>query len=226
MKAQRATPIRTPDPFSKDSPWRDNSSKEGDPPNGDPGSVVQAANLHDPEKTPALEHIYADRARFVWLSLQRLGVARADLEDICHDVFIVIQARLAEFESGAKLSPWIFGICAKVAANYRRRAYRRLENAEGSMSEDRLQPPTAGLDSPERIVEGRQAMAKAEAVLQRLDPLKRAVFVMFELEGLSCNDIAVELEVPVGTVYSRLHAARQLFAQHARRELAKPTRSR
>jgi RNA polymerase sigma-70 factor, ECF subfamily len=221
MNAQRATPFPTHD-SSKDSPWRDKSNQEGAPSNAPPSSVAHAANSDDPETTPALEHIYADRARFVWLSLQRFGVARADLEDVCHDVFIVIQARLAEFESGAKLSPWIFGICAKVAANYRRRAYRYLERAEGSMSEDRLQPPTGGVDSPERIVENRQAMAKAEAVLQRLDPMKRAVFVMFELEGLSCLDIAAELEVPVGTVYSRLHAARQLFAQHAKHELAKP----
>jgi RNA polymerase sigma-70 factor (ECF subfamily) len=220
MNAQRATRRGTHD-SSKDSAWRDNSSQEGEPSNGPPGSVARTASSDDPE-TPVLEHIYTDRARFVWLSLQRLGVARADCEDLCHDVFIVIQARLAEFESGAKLSPWIFGICAKVAANYRRRAYRHLEQVEGSMSEDRLQPPTAGIDSPERIVENRRAMAKAEAVLQRLDPMKRAVFVMFELEGLSCPEIAAELEVPVGTVYSRLHAARELFAQHAKRELAKP----
>ena len=47
-------------------------------------------------------------------------------------------------------------------------------------------------------------------------PLQRVVFVMFEVEGFSCDQIATELGVPLGTVYSRLHTARKMFQAEAR----------
>ena len=49
----------------------------------------------------------------------------------------------------------------------------------------------------------------AEQALDKLDVVKRAAFVMFELEGMSCAEIADTMGLPVGTVYSRLHAARR-----------------
>jgi RNA polymerase sigma-70 factor (ECF subfamily) len=72
--------------------------------------------------------------------------------------------------------------------------------------------------TPEGKAAQRQALATAERILESMDPIKRVVFVMFELEGMACPEIAAELELPIGTVYSRLHAARKLFsdkAQHA-----------
>jgi RNA polymerase sigma-70 factor (ECF subfamily) len=50
-----------------------------------------------------------------------------------------------------------------------------------------------------------------------MDAGHRAVFILFELEGESCESIAAGLEVPIGTVYSRLHAARRAFREHAAR---------
>ena len=72
-------------------------------------------------------------------------------------------------------------------------------------------------ERPDRALDRRQAQERAEAILGRMELVKRAVFVMFELEGMSCQEIADEVGVPVGTVYSRLHAARKFFAQEAAR---------
>ena len=55
----------------------------------------------------------------------------------------------------------------------------------------------------------REQRELAERALNRLEVAKRATFVMFEIESLSCHEIAELMNVPVGTVYSRLHSARR-----------------
>lgn len=165
---------------------------------------------------PTLEAVYAERARFVWLTLQRLGVRASDLDDVCQDVFIILERKLPEFDAKAPIKPWLFAICAQTASNYRRRARFRLEVSAGGMSaEEELVPEAEAYRRPDREASSREQLERAERILSKLGPLKRSVFVMFELEGLSCQQIADELGLPVGTVYSRLHSARQLFASYA-----------
>jgi RNA polymerase sigma-70 factor (ECF subfamily) len=159
-----------------------------------------------------LKKIYVEWADFVWLTLQRLGVRRQDLDDVCHDVFIIAYRKLPEFDRTRKVNAWLFGICVRVAANYRRRAHIRLERAGLAISSDdeniAVAPEWA---RPDREADRRQVMERATLALARMSPVKRVVLVMFEVEGLSCQDIATQLGLPVGTVYSRLHAARKLL---------------
>jgi RNA polymerase sigma-70 factor (ECF subfamily) len=165
------------------------------------------------EAPPNLQAIYEQSAEFVWLTLQRLGVRYHDLDDLCHDVFLIAHRKLAEFDGRTKIQSWLFGICLRVAANYRRRAYIRLEQASGAMEDDddaTFSSPSSG--GPHETLVRREAQKRATDILDRMDLAKRAVFVMFEIEGIGCQEIATELGVPVGTVYSRLHAARQFFA--------------
>lgn len=163
-----------------------------------------------------LESVYETCAGYVWVSLQRLGVRHADLEDLSHDVFLVAHKRFAEFSGTVKVNSWLFGICLRVAANYRRRARFRHELAGGAMTQEdgvtALAPASA---RPDQQALQREAERRAQRILDDMDLAKRAVFVMFELEGLSCQDIATQLGVPVGTVYSRLHAARSFFEREA-----------
>ena len=67
--------------------------------------------------------------------------------------------------------------------------------------------------SADEMLARRQERASAERVLAELSVEKRAVFMMFEIEGLSCHEIADIMGVRVGTVYSRLHAARHQIEQ-------------
>lgn len=159
-----------------------------------------------------LETVYDTCASYVWVSLQRLGVRHADLEDLSHDVFLVAHRRFHEFSGTVKVKSWLFGICLRVAANYRRRARFRNELAdEGVVS---IAPASA---RPDQQALQREAERRAQAILDSMDLSKRAVFLMFEIEGLSCQQIADELGVPVGTVYSRLHGARAYFEKEAAR---------
>jgi RNA polymerase sigma-70 factor (ECF subfamily) len=147
--------------------------------------------------------------------LQRLGVRAADLEDVCHDVFLIAHRRFAEFDGRVGVNAWLFGICLRVAANYRRRARHRLEHVATDAEAPALPAPSSA--EPDQQFARRQAQQRVQAVLDAMDLTKRAVFLMYEIEGLGCQQIADQLGVPVGTVYSRLHAARALFEREAAR---------
>jgi RNA polymerase sigma-70 factor (ECF subfamily) len=172
--------------------------------------------------TSDLRAIYARWANFVWLTLQRLGVRHDDLEDVCHDVFVIAHRKLPEFDGRSQVNAWLFGICVRVAANYRRRAHIRLERASGSLNHDEgtmLAAPES--TRPDQAFVRQETQARVEAIFDRMDLAKRAVFLMFEVEGMACKDIAEQLGVPIGTVYSRLHAARQFVLQEIERQSGK-----
>lgn len=154
--------------------------------------------------------VYRQNGRFVWATLHRLGVAESDLPDVMQEILVVIHRRLQSFDGKSRVQPWLFGICAKVVANYRRRSFRRHEHATPDLEPVESQDP----ESLNSMRDDRLALA---AVLDRIEPLKRAVFLMFEIEGLTCQQIADELGVPLGTVHSRLHGARLEFAAKCER---------
>jgi RNA polymerase sigma-70 factor (ECF subfamily) len=163
--------------------------------------------------------IHAAHARFVWTSLDRLGVRAADLEDMLQEVFVVVHQRLHTFDGSAQMTTWLFGICLRVAAAYRRRAWVRREQMVDAVPES-----VAECGAPDEATASRQARARLSAILDEMELERRAVFVMFELDELPCDEIARMMGVPVGTVYSRLHAARKDFARALTRLRAREAR--
>lgn len=161
--------------------------------------------------------LYEAHAGFVYQSLARLGVREADLPDLTHEVFLVAHRKLAEREGTSSARTWLFAIAFRVAAGYRRRAFRtreRLSDAppEPGPASDRPPPP-----SPEDRAAAGEARAQAEAILDTLPMEERIAFVMFELDGVPCPEIARELGWPLGTVYTRVRNARRRFEDAARR---------
>jgi len=151
--------------------------------------------------------IYAENADFVWRSLQHLGARDADLEDLLQEVFLVVHRKLAGFDARSRLTTWLFGICLRVVARQRRRAYFRFEWQTPEV------PERADVHTPEDQLSDGQRARVLDRALSRLSLEQRAVFVLFEFEGRSCQEIADLVATPVGTVYSRLH--------HARRDIKK-----
>jgi RNA polymerase sigma-70 factor, ECF subfamily len=151
--------------------------------------------------------VYEQHSDFVFRSLQHLGVREADLEDLMQEVFVVVHRRLHTFNGSSKLTTWLFGICFRVVARQRRRAYLRWERQTDVL------PEISDEHTPEDQCSDDQARRLLERVLGKLSLERRAVFVLFEVEGQSCQDIADLLGVPVGTVHSRLHTARKEVAR-------------
>jgi RNA polymerase sigma-70 factor (ECF subfamily) len=163
--------------------------------------------------TPDLLEVHGEHVDYVWRSLQRLGVREPDLEDALQEVFVVVHRRLHTFDPSAQMTTWLFGIALRVAAAYHRRAHRRHERLE---AEPALEQQSVA-DDPEQQIASRQARERVLAILDAMDLEKRVVFVMFELEELSAPEIAEQLGIPLGTVYSRLDAARRDFASSVKR---------
>jgi RNA polymerase sigma-70 factor, ECF subfamily len=152
--------------------------------------------------------IYAKHASFLWKSLYRMGEPEADLPDVLQEVLLVVHRRLGSFDGSCRLTTWLFAICLRVASTARRGRRRRREDPT-----DPTEQSSALVESndPERCALARDARRRLEWALDGLDPEKRAVLVMFELEGIACAEIAQLLGVPRGTVFSRLSSARQAF---------------
>jgi RNA polymerase sigma-70 factor (ECF subfamily) len=134
--------------------------------------------------------------------------------DLTQKVFLVVNQKLAGFEGRSQLATWLFGICQRVASDYRRSALIRCEVVTDASELD------LRADEDESLVEkseSRRRAEVAEAILSRLPEPQRVVFVLFELEEMSGDDIAGLLEVPVGTVRSRLRLARETFRREVRR---------
>ena len=156
--------------------------------------------------------LYDANLPFVWRSLRRLGVSEAEAADAAQEVFLVIHRKLPEFEGRAKVTTWIFRICMRVASDRRRRAHVRREvYDEAGVPECK---DSAG--GPAEALERMQDLALFEAAMARMDMGQRAVFTLFELEGMTGDDVAEVLGIPLGTVYSRLRLARESFRKAVR----------
>jgi RNA polymerase sigma-70 factor (ECF subfamily) len=153
--------------------------------------------------------VLASHGDFLWATLQRFGVRDSDLSDLLQEVLVVVHQRLHTYDPARPLKPWLFGICLRVAVAHRRRAYVRHERPVDAVPEDPRRDDPGG--DPEEQAAAREARARLAVLLDELEPERRAVFVMFELEELPCDQIAAVMGVPIGTVYSRLHAARKEF---------------
>jgi len=176
------------------------------------GVVPAASHLDGVPHVLDVESIHESHADFVWCSLQRLGVRSSDLEDALQEVFVVVHRKLASFDGSSRLSTWLFGISMRVASAHRRKAYRRRER---SVVDWEVAAGASPGDSPEEALADREARARLVSVLDELEPARRAIFVMFEIENIGCPEIAEQLGLPIGTVYSRLGAARADFSKAA-----------
>ena len=161
--------------------------------------------------------VYDEHFRFVWRSLRRLGLSEADVADAAQEVFVVVHRKLEGFEGRAKLSTWIFGICLRVASRRRASPEKRREVLDEGAVASQIDPS----DDATTTLEQRDRLRLLDAILDELPLEQRAVFVLFELEAMTGDDIAEALQIPLGTVYSRLRLARGAFEQAVKRVQAK-----
>jgi RNA polymerase sigma-70 factor (ECF subfamily) len=157
--------------------------------------------------------IYDQHVNLAWRTLSRLGVPRADLPDAVQETFLVAHRKLPTFEGRSTLATWIVGICYRIASDRRKLAHVRHE-VDAS---DHLAGHTDGRPDPETTAAQREEVALLDAILTELPAEQRAVFVLFELEGLSGKEIADIVNAPIKTVFSRLRLAREAFASALQR---------
>jgi RNA polymerase sigma-70 factor (ECF subfamily) len=184
------------------------------------------------EGEAALERSAADRAGdparlhaivrghygFLWRSLRRLGVTAADVDDAAQHVLGVLARRLGDVAEGRERA-FLFQTALRVAAEVRRSKRRdrlAFDEAHVEGAVDHALPV-------DEVLEREEARAQLDRVLDAMPLDVRAVFVLFELEQMTTNEIATVLSIPPGTVSSRLRRGREEFAAIARRLRAQST---
>ena len=131
------------------------------------------------------------------------------MDDIVQDVFLVAHRRGGYSPGPARPTTWLAEIAVRTAMSHRRTSKRTSLLPEAETA-DRLAATEAG---PDARAQSREALGLAWKALEHLDLERRSVFVLYELEGESCDAIAAAMGIPTGTVYSRLHNARKEFLQ-------------
>lgn len=165
----------------------------------------------------SFDALYRGHARRVFRWAQRLGGPAVEPDEVLQEVFITVNRRLARFSGHENLITWLFRITAHVVAN-QRRSWRRRRFRSMFLSRSIAETAASHAPGPSEVLEGREAGARFYRVLDRLTDRHRNVLVLFELEELSTDEIAVLIGRPPATVRVWLHRARAAFDKHWRAE--------
>jgi RNA polymerase sigma-70 factor (ECF subfamily) len=138
-------------------------------------------------------------------------------EDAAQETFIQAWLRIASFRPQASLRSWLYRIAINAAIDMLRREKRILP---GDMEEMQLKDTRPG---PEALVSQVERIAAVQKAISILPDASRAVVVLREYEGLSYQEIADTLDIPVGTVMSRLNYGRKVLKERLEKALSVST---
>jgi len=140
--------------------------------------------------------------------LYAFGVPSSDTEDLAQEIFLVVRRKLARFD-GTNLAGWLYRITQLTVRDHRRRSW--FKNLVVRRREIDLTELSHGGESPERRYEQRENRRIFQELMDKMSEKRRTTFVLFEVEGYSGQEIAEMHDVPLGTVWTRLHHARKDF---------------
>ena len=183
--------------------------------------ISRSGQIHDATNSVSLDIEEAFRRHRGDLErwAARMGGPLVDAEDVAQEVMMVAHARLPEFRHEAQLSTWLFRTTQNVAATHRRRERRRRWLC--GMPLDYAAEMKAHGPSVLEEMERREAAAEVYSALDRLADKYRSVVILFEIEGLSGEEIASLTGMNLATVCVQLHRGRQKLKAHYRELLEK-----
>ncbi len=161
---------------------------------------VAAARLGD---VPATDHILRHVYDGVWRVTRRMMGNDHDAADVTQNALIAIVAGLPRFDGRSALSTWCYRIASNACLDEMRRRSRRPHPAELPETwTDRSADPSAEVSDRVDI----------DSALQHLSEDHRRIFILREMAGMDYAELAEHLDIPVGTVRSRLARARGQLA--------------
>jgi RNA polymerase sigma-70 factor (ECF subfamily) len=179
----------------------------------DPGAEAPpAAALPDPERVDAFVRRHH---AFVWRVLRRNGLAPADADDAAQKVFLVAIARLSDIPESSERA-FLYRTAAHVASKAQRSVRRRPDTAAIGDREEADHDPL-----PDALLDQRRARELLDRILAELPDELRATLILFDLEGLSKQEVAEALGIPPGTVASRVRRARDEVEARVLRQQAR-----
>jgi RNA polymerase sigma-70 factor (ECF subfamily) len=164
------------------------------------------------ENKPDFQTIYVSFSKKIRRYLARL-VGEADFEDVTQEVFLKVNASLAEFRSDSSLSTWIYRIATNAAIDHNRKSSTRLkeQTAEEQLPDDSLTEANMAVDPTppqDRQLIRKEMSDCIRGIVDGLPENYRTVLILSDLEELKNNEIAEVLDISLETVKIRLHRAR------------------
>jgi RNA polymerase sigma-70 factor, ECF subfamily len=147
-----------------------------------------------------LQRMFVAHHVMVWRTMRRRGLSPDAAADVTQQTFLVAAERLGDINPDSERA-FLVGTALRVAHTLGRKTVR------WQLEEDMDQRVADARSTSDE----RAAIQLCDLALSKVDPDLAEVFVMFELEGLSSPEIAASLEIPLGTVASRLRRAREQF---------------
>jgi RNA polymerase sigma-70 factor, ECF subfamily len=156
------------------------------------------------DRDTRLREIVTEHYAFVWRSLRHLGVMPGDADDAAQQVLIVMSQKLDQVALGSERA-FLFATAMRIASRWRRSRDRRREvgNSEAVLEQLVSQTSPASDRTPAR--------ALLDQILEGMPAETRAVFMLYEVEQFTMGEIGGLLNLPSGTVASRLRRAREYF---------------
>jgi RNA polymerase sigma-70 factor (ECF subfamily) len=183
----------------------------------DPHAEAPSASPEAGAVLPSFRSVYDDYFDFIWTCTRRLGVPTEAVDDVVQEIFVVVHARLKTLERPASLRSWLYGVVRRTVSTYHRA--RRARSAREAL--DAFDHPASAMQpSPLDLALLSDELRLLWRLLGELDPLKRELFVLAELEEMTMPEIAEAIGIPLNTAYSRLRVARQEFEEAFARHTA------
>lgn len=176
-----------------------------------PAAAASSGGVVARDARARLEAIFATHFDFIWRSLRRFGLSEDRADDAAQQVFMIASRKIDAIKEGSERS-FLFGTAMRVASDIRKSAPVRREIVREDVGIE-----LEGGARPDDLLEQRRARETLDRVLDGMELELRAVFVLFELEEMSTNEIASLLSIPHGTVASRLRRAREDFERSVRK---------
>lgn len=175
------------------------------------GNTDPKRSVMSRDQDQRLRNLVLTQGDFVARSLRNLGVWGGELDDCVQKVFLVAARRLTEIEHG-KERAFLFACAQHTAAHFRRSLARKREVPEDAILE-RSDPELL----PDQLAERKRHREILDQILETMDENVRSTFVLYSFEEMTMVEIAQVLDVPQGTVASRLRRAREIFKQEMTR---------
>lgn len=169
----------------------------------DEKQLVQAALAGDKDAFGRLVEQYQDR---IFNTLLRVLGSRDDARDVVQDAFVQAFVKLESFRGDAKFYTWLYRIAMNLALSHRRR--RRPTDSLEAVKENVGQEPVAQQPTAAQDLIERERAQQLQCALLKLSDEHRQVLVLREMEGCDYETIGEILDMPIGTVRSRLFRAR------------------
>jgi RNA polymerase sigma-70 factor (ECF subfamily) len=197
-----AHPLKTVDAMGT-TPLHVNANDE--PPRltllADPGGRV---NSLDTQFREIYERWFEDVVKWLYA----LGVPSADTEDLAQEIFMVVRRSLARFDGG-NVPGWLYRISELTVRDHRRRAW--FKNLTVRRQDLDLADLPHASEGPAKAYEHAENRRLFQSLIAQMSEKRRTTFVLFEVEGYSGEEIAQIQDIPLGTVWTRLHHARKDF---------------